>query len=114
VAAIAIEDDGYIDVELAGITARLDLYGAYDRVSTIIREMEDKPAADYFVALHAYLTELGFPPVSNRAADKFASAISDAVTALKNADGATQTPALREPTAQQPSNSPPETGSRSS
>lgn len=115
---MVIEDDGFIAVTMNGLELNVDAYDAHGRLleihAALADELPDAPEAARARAFNgrvaSYLADLGFGPVSHRAADKFASALFDAVTALGKADAgageAEPTPASPTTTAPQPSASP--------
>lgn len=101
-----IEDDGFVAVEIGGVTREVDVYDTYNRLIGYGAEVQaqfpvrDGDGAQAARATHEYLTrvvdlltQLGFVGVSKRAADKFDAALSRVVDDLKKADADAPTPA---------------------
>ncbi len=95
---IELADDGFVNVTLKGdgseITQPVDLYEANNVLAELHKRFQGKPLAEYHAAIAEWLAKKGFPPVSHRVADKFATSIFDRVARLKNADAGEPTPGL--------------------
>lgn len=66
------DDTGYVEVELAGVTRRLDLYATAAR----LRGLLESAGGDYLPAMRDYVVSLGYPDsISVGAADRFGAAV---------------------------------------
>lgn len=97
-ASIHVEDDGYIEVTLkrqkdiggdgpAEVTRTLDLYRIHNELVDIYARTRGKPTHEQHQAIGELLAGYGFPEVSHRAADRFASEIHKEVASRKKRDG---------------------------
>jgi hypothetical protein len=110
---LTIPESGFLDVEVGGRAARLDLYRAYNHMLRFDREARAEfPAEDewdarqvaYLDRLCAYLAGCGLPDVSHRSADELDGLVSKAVDELGKAAGTAPTPDSPASTASVPSN----------
>jgi len=85
---IELDDDGFIEVAINGTVAEIDLYKVYNRIVDLHAEHNGTANA----AIVAYMAELGFPAVSERAAVKFANAVSKQVADLKKKEPSVESP----------------------
>lgn len=66
------DDTGYVEVELAGVTQRLDLYATAAR----LRGLLEASGGNYLPAMRDYVVSLGYPEgISVGAADRFGAAV---------------------------------------
>lgn len=100
-AALEIDDDGWADVTIGGVSVAVDLYAAYNRLVAFDAEARERYPDERHAAARqvAYaekvcglLAGLGFGAVSTRAADKFDAAVTGAVAALGKAEAPAPTP----------------------
>lgn len=97
---VTIEDDGMLPVTLNGVRIEIDLYDVYNRLSAadarVREELAGEPLAarqrEYDLRVLALLAELGFGPVSHKAAQAFDAAVYAAVAELKKAPPGGPTP----------------------
>src|SRR5437763_37947 len=85
--SLTLDDDGFLDLTIGGVTQRIDVYQSQNRLFEISKSNADKPAEDFHKAVVALLEELGFPPPSHRLADRFVEAIAARVDELKKNSG---------------------------
>lgn len=84
---IVIEEDGFVDVTLKGVTKAVDVYDAWNRLNAIAEESQGKPVGEYHGRVVELIASLGFPAVSHRAADVFAGAMLERVGSFKKNSG---------------------------
>lgn len=94
---IEIEEDGFAEVKIAGITQTIDLYMVYSRVyemrkSCVTSSHNDSGDLDidrqkFYGLLKTFIAELGYGEVSERVADRFAEAVSRQIEEFKKKDG---------------------------
>lgn len=83
---IAIIEDGYEEVELAGAVVQIDLYEAHN---TMIRlGVENPDPVKFHAAVAAWAASKGYPAFSNRVADQFMVAVARRIEELKKKDPA--------------------------
>lgn len=107
---IEIQDDGLLPVRIGDVEHTLDAYDVHHRLLEIRAQVDDElpDAAPIAIArafnarVSAYLADLGFGPVSHRAADRFASAVFDAVDRLGKEEAGAAGPTPASPTTSAP------------
>lgn len=77
------EDDGYVEVTVAGAKVTLDLWETNSKIFDYHQQAKDRPDADYSRGLAELLVEMGLPRVSFRAAERFVREINKAVAEKK-------------------------------
>src|SRR4051812_34403059 len=88
---IAIQDDGFVDLEMGGHTAQLDLFQEYHELQALDNqargEAEESPPGAFEALVQGRLEAHGFAGVSRYAAGEFAKGVLRAVTDRLGKDG---------------------------
>jgi hypothetical protein len=80
-AAINLEDDGFIYVKIDGVEQRLDLFQLNNEIFAIMEKY--KTASEQNAAIAELVQAKGFPPVSHKLACNLANAVQNAMESLK-------------------------------
>ncbi len=100
------EEIGYVNVTIAGKSAKIDIYNCYLLLVELYQRHEGDGRA-YMAAVAEYLLGLGYPPVSDYAAQRFEQAIFKRMEELKKKEQASASPDLPASTAPESSDSAP-------
>ena len=103
---IAIEDIGFVEVEIDATTVTLDAFEVYNQVVGLSQKFVKAPVEEFHAAVAALMQEKGLPAVSHFAASRFVEQLAEIVEGLKK--NPKSLPASPASTASIPSDSPSE------
>lgn len=91
---LVIEDDGYINAEIAGVTQKLDAYLVNANLVKIFNKHSEEEGDDLglYADLSAYICGLGFPAISAKASIDFANAVINGVGTLQKKESSEESP----------------------
>jgi hypothetical protein len=104
--AIAIEDIGFVEVEIDATTVTLDAFEVYNQVVGLSQKFAKAPVEEFHAAVAALMQEKGLPAVSHFAASRFVEQLGKIIEDLKK--NPKSLPAVPASTESTPSGSPSE------